>query len=140
MAITVGRTLRDDNFKQSVSLPSGAGSSLSTAFDLVGATLDANSTFPENVELEVTIPADTALVSAATRTYAVWADSANPPTTALSPRMDFTVTGTAGNGAASVQRFKLPASVARYVGIKISGGTSGSGDSTALSATVRLLF
>lgn len=137
---TVGRLIRDSNFYNETALPSGAGTSKSTAFDLVGATLDENSSFPEEVTLEIEIPADTALVATATRKFTVLADSANPPTTALSPEHSYTVTGTAGNGAAATKRFRLPASVARYVAVQCTGGTSGAGDSTALSWKTRLLF
>jgi len=139
MAITVGRLVGDSNFSTTVALPSGAGSSLSTAFDLVGGTLSENTSFPETVTAEVAIPADTALVSGATRVYSLYHDSVSTPTAAL-PGYSYTVTGTAGNGAAATLRWRLPASCARYLALKIAGGTSGSGDSTALSATVRLLF
>lgn len=138
MAITVGRLVRDSNLSTTLALPSGAGTSLSTAFDLVGGTLSDNTSFPETVTAELVIPADTALVSAATRVYRLFHDSASTPTAAL-PGYSYTVTGTAGNGAAATLRWKLPASCARYLAVKIDGGTSGSGDSTALSATFRLL-
>lgn len=139
MAITVGRLISDSNFSNTTALPSGAGTSTSAAFDLVGATLDANSSFPEEVALELQIPADTALVSGATRIYSVLADSASTPTSALNG-YSYTVTGTAGNGAAATIRWKLPASVSRYIAVKCTGGTSGAGDSTALSYMTRLLF
>ena len=139
MSATVGRLIPDSNFSNTTALPSGAGTSTSAVFDLVGATLDGNSTFPESVTLEVTAPADTALVSAATRKFTVLADSAATPTTALNG-YSFTNTGSSGNGAAVSLRFKLPASVSRYVAVKVDGGTSGSGDSTAISYTTRLLF
>lgn len=139
MAFTVGRLIPDSNFSNSTALPSGAGTSTSAAFDTVGAALDANSTFPENVTLVVDVPADTALVSAAVRNFTVLADSASTPTTSLAGYKG-TITGTAGNGAATVFRFKLPASTARYVAVKCDGGTSGSGDSTAISFTTKLLF
>lgn len=140
MAITVGRLIPDSNFSNTTALPSGAGTSTSSAFDLVGATLDANSTFPENVTLSLEIPADTALVSGATRKFTVLADSAATPTTVLPGYGVYTITGTAGNGAAATIRFRLPASVARYVAVRCDGGTSGSGDSTAISYTTKLLF
>lgn len=139
MAITVGRGVRDTNFSTTVALPSGAGTSLSTAFDLVGGTLSENTSFPETVTAELVIPADTALVSAATRVYKLFNDSVSTPTAAV-PGYSYTVTGTAGNGAAATIRWKLPASLLRYLSVQITGGTSGSGDSTALSATFRLLF
>lgn len=139
MAATVGRLIPDSNFSNSTALPSGAGTSLSTAFDLVGATLDANSSFPEEVTLELGIPADTALASAAIRNYDLMADSVSTPTAAVTGYRAV-VTGTAGNGAAATVRWKLPASIARYVSVRCTGGTSGSGDSTALSYTLKLLF
>lgn len=139
MAITTGRLIPDSTFSNSTALPSGAGTSLSTPFDLVGATLDANSSFPEEVTLEVAVPADSALVSAAIRNYDLMADSAATPTAAVSGYR-FVVTGTAGNGAAVTVRWKLPANIARYIAVRCTGGTSGSGDSTAISYTTKLLF
>lgn len=140
MAITPGRLIPDSNFSNTTALPSGAGTSTSTAFDLVGATLDANSSMPESITLEVTVPADTALVSGATRKFTVLADSAATPTTALTGYGVYTNTGTAGNGAALTFRWKLPAACARYVAVRCDGGTSGSGDSTGISYTTKLLF
>lgn len=140
MALVVGRQIGDSNFSTTVALPSGAGTSLSTAFDLVGNTLSAGTIFPEEVTLQVDVPADTALVSGATRKYTVYADSAATPTTALTGYGVYTITGTAGNGAAKTIYWRLPANVARYVSLNIDGGTSGSGDSTGISATVALKF
>jgi hypothetical protein len=139
MAITPGRLISDATFSNSTALPSGAGTSLSAAFDLQGATLDANSTFPENVTLEVVVPADTALVSAAVRNYDLMADSVSTPTAAVAGYRAV-VTGTAGNGAAVTLRWRLPANIARYIAVRATGGSSGSGDSTALSYTTKLLF
>lgn len=139
MAITPGRLIPDTAFSNSTALPSGAGTSLSTAFDLVGATLDANSSFPEEVTMQVDVPADTALVSAATRTYQLMADSVSTPT-AIVAGYAYTVTGTAGNGAAATIRWKLPANIARYAAVRVTGGTSGSGDSTAITFATKLLF
>ena len=139
MAITVGRLINDYNFVTTKALPSGAGTSLSTAFDLVGAAISDNTIFPEEVTLAVDVPADTALVSAATRVYKLYADSVSTPTAAVSG-FSFTNTGTSGNGAAVSLRWRLPANIARYVSVNIDGGTSGSGDSTGITATVKLLF
>ncbi len=138
MAITPGRLIPDNNFSTSKALGTAASTVQTDAFDVVGATLDANSTFPENVTLQVDVPATTNLVSAAVLTFTVLADSATPPTTALP--LVFTVTGTAGNGAATSRRFRLPADCARYVAVKALAGTSGAGDNSAVSYTTKLLF
>lgn len=140
MAATVGRLIPDSTLSNSTALPSGAGTATSAAIDLVGAALDANSSFPEEVSLEVAVPATPNLVSAATITFTVMNDSAATPTTALSPTHSFIITGTAGNGAATTHRFKLPANVARYLSVRAVGGSSGAGDNTAVSFTTRLLF
>lgn len=140
MAFTVGRQIVDSNFSTTVALPSGAGTSTSTAFDLVGAAISANTIFPEEVTLEVAVPADTALVSGATRKFTLLADSAASPTTAVTGYGVYTITGTSGNGAAATIRWRLPADVARYAAVRIDGGTSGSGDSSAINATVALKF
>lgn len=139
MAVTLGRLIPDSSLSTTKTLPSGAGTSLSTALDTVGAAINANCQFPESVELLVTVPADTALVSGATRVFKLYADSAATPTAAILG-FTFTITGTAGNGAATTVRWKLPANIARYVSVNCDGGTSGSGDSTAISYTVALLF
>lgn len=140
MALVVGRQIGDSNFSTTVALPSGAGTTTSTAFDLVGNTISAGTIFPEEVTLQVDIPADTGLVSTATRKYTLLGDSATPPTTAVSGYGVYTITGTAGNGAAQTLYWRLPANMLRYAALRIDGGTSGSGDSSAISATVSLKF
>lgn len=131
------RNIPDQNLLVTTALAAAAGTTTCTAFDTGDNT---SGFFPERVELLVTVPATTNLVSGATLTFDVVADTANPPTTVLSPPLSYVITGTAGNGAAGTARWRLPPNTGRYVAIKQTSGTSGGGNNTAVSYTAQLLF
>ncbi len=137
LATAAYRNIRDSNLTTTSALPTAASTITQTAWD-TGDNTDG--IFPERVELEVAVPSTGNLVSGAILTFTVLADTANPPTTVLSPSLTFTVTGTAGNGAATTVRWRVPANCGRYLAIKCLAGTSGAGDNSAVSYTSRLLF
>lgn len=137
LATAAFRNIPDKNLTVATAIAAAAGTVTSTAFD-TGDNTSGN--FPEGVDLEVAVPATGNLVSAAVLTFTVLADTANPPTAVLAPSLSFTITGTAGNGAATTRRWRVPANAGRYIGIKEDSGTSGAGDNTAVSFTTRLLF
>lgn len=125
----------DANLTVTTALAAAGSSVTGTAFD-TGDNTDGF--FPEGVELHLTVPATSALVSTATIVYTVYADTANPPTTALSPSLTFTTTGTAGNGAAVDVRWRIPDNCGRYLAVNANSGTSGAGNNTGVSFTVKL--
>ena len=133
MANENARNIQDKLFTVTRALPTADGTVTSSDFDL-GA--DVYKT--ETVELEITVPALTAvqLPNADTITMTVQAGAAATPTTQLFVLP--TITGSTGY-AGGTFRYRLPSNVARYLNVKFvaAGGT---GDISASSATVKLLF
>lgn len=131
-----GRSIPDDNLTTTKALPAAGASATSTAFDTGDNTTGI---FPEGVALELSCGSTANLPSAQTITYTVLADTANPPTTALSPSLTFVTTGTAGNGAATGSiKWRVPYNAGRYLAIQATIGANG-GNNTATSFQVRLL-
>lgn len=133
MANENARNIQDAEFIVTRALPTADGTVTSSDIDL-GA--DVYKT--ETVELEITVPAlnATQLPNADTITMTVQAGAAATPTTTL-----FTlpvITGSTGY-AGGTFRYRLPSSCPRYVNVKFvaAGGT---GDISASSATIKLLF
>lgn len=93
---------------------------------------------PENIELEITIPAlnATQLPNADTLTITIQNGAAATPTTAL--HILPVITGSSGY-AGGTFRYRFPSTAARYANVKIvaAGGT---GDISGATATVKLLF
>jgi len=133
MANEHSRNLQDDNFVISRSLPTADGTVTSADIDL-GADVHKS----ENVELEIMVPAlnATQLPNADTLTITVQNGAAATPTAALFVLP--TITGSSGY-AGGTFRFRLPSNAARYLNVKFvaAGGT---GDISASSATIKLLF
>jgi len=114
-------------------LPTADGTVTSTDFDLGEKPGDL-----ENYELEITIPALTAthLPNGDTLTITVQSGaSAAPTTTFISLPI---ITGSTGYPGASFP-LRLSSDVSRYVNVKVvaAGGT---GDISAIDATIKLLF
>lgn len=134
MSNEFARNINDANFIVSRALPTADGTVTSTTIDLECGVYFA----PENVELEVTVPALTAtqLPNADTLTITVQAGSATAPTTELF-RLPV-ITGSTGY-AGGVVRYRLPSNCPRYLNVKFvaAGGT---GDISASAATIKLLF
>jgi hypothetical protein len=127
------RNISDAKFVVTRALPTADGTVTSTDIDL-GADVHK----PEDVELEITVPALTAtqLPDADTLTITVQSGAAAAPTTTLFGLPVITgSTGYAGN----VFRFRLPADVARYVNVK-AVAAGGTGDISDVDLTIKLLF
>jgi hypothetical protein len=134
MANEFARNINDRNFVITRALPTADGTVTSSDIDLEGGAYFA----PENVELEITVPAlnATQLPNDDTITITVQGGAAATPTTLLwvAP----VITGSTGY-AGGVLRYRLPSNCPRYVNVKFvaAGGT---GDISGSSATVKLLF
>ena len=118
-------------------LPTANGTSYSADFDLGD---DVHK--PEEIELEVVVPdlTTTHLPDADTLTVGIAAGaSANPTTLILAAILVLTGAGAAGSSGPDKVRVRLPADCPRYVRAQFvaAGGT---GDISAVDATVQLLF
>ena len=133
MANEYSRNIQDLNYIVTRALPTADGTVTSSDIDL-GA--DVHKT--ETVELAITVPAlnSTQLPNADTLTITVQAGAAETPTTQLFVLP--TITGSSGY-AGNEFRFRLPSNCPRYLNVKFvaAGGT---GDISASSATIKLLF
>lgn len=121
-------------------LSNGAGSVTTDAIDL---GLSANGDLHAGCELSIDAPAltTTQLPNAETMKYDVIhsdnSDLSSPSTIAASVVVQ---TGAGGAGAAAISgtRFRLPSTVKRYVGVKVT--KTGTGDASTVSTTVALVF
>ncbi len=132
MSYQFARNVLDAEYIKTRALPTADGTVTSADFDL-GTGLK-----PENVELEITIPALTAtqLPNADTLTITVQSGASASPTTELF-RLPV-ITGATGY-AGGTFRYRLPSVCGQYLNVKIvaAGGT---GDISASSATIELVF
>ncbi len=133
MANEFARKTNDFAHTKTRALPTADGTVTSTDFDL-GAGVYKE----ENYELEITIPALTAiqLPNADTLTITVQHGAAASPTTML--HVFPVITGSTGY-AGGTFRYRFPSNASRYANVKIvaAGGT---GDISASTAIVKLVF
>ena len=137
MSYPNSRSIQDAELSVSKALTAADGSVTTDDIDLGPNTKDH---FPEGHILEIYIPelSGTELASADTLIAVVQHGDTAAPTTAFSPSLTFTTTGTGSTIAAQTVRYKLPYNVNRYVNVKFtSAGTSG--DMSDKTATVKLL-
>lgn len=134
MANEQSRNIQDATFVLTRALPTADGTVTSADIDL-GPDVHK----PEEVELEVTIPALSAvqLPNADTLTLTIQGGSAASPTTSIN--LVHVTTGTGSAIAEQKLRFRLPSNCPRYINAKFvaAGGT---GDISAATATVKILF
>ena len=130
-----GRMISDNNLIVTTALPAAGAATTGNAID-TGDNTDG--IFPEGIVLNLSQPSAANQVSASVITYTILADTANPPTTALSPSLTYTSTGTAGNGAAFSVTWKLPPNTGRYLAVKASCDAN-TGNNIAVSYTMKLL-
>jgi hypothetical protein len=127
------RNIQDKTFVITRALPTADGTVTSADIDL-GTDVYK----PEEVELEITVPAlnATQLPNSDTLTITVQNGAAATPTASLFVLP--TITGSTGY-AGGTFRFRLPSNAARYLNVKFvaAGGT---GDISGASATIKLLF
>jgi len=129
---TFARKVQDAAFSITRALPTADGTVTTADFDL------GTGVKPENVELELVIPAlnATQLPNADTLTITVQHGAAATPTTELL-RLPV-ITGSSGY-AGGTFRLRLPSNTLQYLNVKIvaAGGT---GDISGATATLKLLF
>jgi hypothetical protein len=134
MANEFSRRIADYQFTVTRALPTADGTVTSSDMDF-----GTNTVFPENVELEISIPAltSTILPSADTLTITVQGGASATPSTSLN--IVKVITGTGSTIAAQTWRVKLPSDTPQYVNVKfvLAGGT---GDGSGVSATIKALF
>lgn len=131
------RSIQDYLLTSSIALTASDGSVTTPDIDLGPNTGDH---FTEGHILEISVPelSGTELASADTLIALVQHGDSASPTTAFSPSLTFTTTGTGSTIAAQTVRFKLPYNVNRYVNVKFtSAGTSG--DMSDKTAIVKIL-
>lgn len=131
----MSKSLRDILLDVSRALPAQNTNANSSAFDLEQAVPDA---LPEHFELLLDIPATTT-ATGQTITFTVQ-DSADNSSFAAVPALATLVLTGASNATAATQRFiRLPSTVRRYVRVNIAMSAT-TGDQTAITAGIRLVF
>jgi len=134
MANEFARNIQDYQFTVTRALPTADGTV--TSSDLNFGT---NTVFPENVELDIAVPAltSTHLPSADTLTITVQGGASATPSTSLN--LVKVITGTGSTIAAQNIRFRLPSDCPQYVNVKFvaAGGT---GDISGVTATITARF
>lgn len=133
-----GYSVKDISLKKTKALPNGAASTTTDAIDL---EIGSRSDFVAPVELLITAPALATGVMGDGKTmkYDVLmsanSDLSSPTVIAKEVLVQ---TGAGGAGAATnTARFRLPSNVARYIGAKATGSTTG--DCSGSSMTIELL-
>lgn len=129
------RSIKDATFVKAKALPAAAAANNTATFDL-----GAGGFVPEEIEVQIEIPALANLVDNKTLTIKVQ-DSANDSSYAdVDPLIRTVITGDGGDGSsATTLRFRLPANIRRYVQFN-QAVESGGGNNTASSVTYSLLF
>jgi hypothetical protein len=134
MANEYARNIQDASWVITRALTASDGTVTSTDFDLGAGAYKG-----ENYELEVTIPALSAvqLASADTLTLTIQGGAAAAPTTSLN--IVQVTTGTGSAIAEQVLRFRLPSNCPQFINAKfVTAGTTG--NMSTVSATIKLLF
>lgn len=131
--------VQDAGKKVTRALPASATNVTSSAIDLENGT---NGHMTGDVEVKVNAPACTTGQLADTHTlvydlvHSVNSDLSSPATLIAAI---ITQTGAGGAGAAAAEyRCRVPSNVRRYLGLKCT--RTGSGDASAVSATMKLVF
>ena len=131
------RSIQDYELTKSIALTAADGTVTTDDIDLGPNPGDH---FPEGTILEIYLPiiGATELANADTLIAVVQHGDSASPTTAFSPSLTFTTTGTGSEIAAQTIRYKIPFNVNRYLNVKFtSAGTSG--DMSDKTAIVKLL-
>lgn len=131
------RAIKDATFVKAKALPAAGASNNTATFDL-----GAGGYVPEEIEVEISIPAMSAHSDNTKNVVIILQDSADDSSYATVTLPNFTVTfvGVASTGsAATIIRFRLPANIRRYVQFN-QAVDSGGPTLTAKSITYSLLF
>lgn len=135
--MSLHRAIKDASYVHAKALPAAGASNNSATFDL-----GAGGFVPEQIEVEISIPAMSAHSDNTKNVIITVQDSANDSSYASldSPAITVTRPGVASTGtSAEVIRFRLPAGVRRYIQFN-QAVDSGGPTLTAKSVTYSLLF
>jgi len=129
----MNRILKDAELIVTKALPAAGASNVS-------ATITLGKGVPEELQVELSVPALPSLADTKTATF-TFQDSADDSSfTAIPELATLVLTGTGGTGAAAATRtVSLPPSVREYLNVACAVAGSG-GDNTAKSYTVSLKF
>lgn len=130
----MGRLIKDASLIKVKALPAANANNTCDAIDLGPGAYK-----PEEMEIEVSVPATPALADNLAITFTIVHGATSSPAT--STGISFTVTGvaTSAGGPATTKRFRLPSDTLRYVAVNAAVANSG-GNNTAVSYTTSLLF
>jgi len=131
----MGRNLKDANFIATTALPAAGASNNSNVFNLGAGTF-----LPEEIELQVSIPATPSLADTKNLTLTIEDSADNASFSAITGLATIVVTGAGGAGAAAkTETIRLPSTTRQYLRLNQAVDAAG-GDSTAVSTTFQLLF
>lgn len=138
MANEFARKIQDASLNPvALALPGAASTTVT------GAAIDfgADTVKPENVEIDVAVPAlsDTILPSTRTMTIIVETSTTSVFTAVAREIYRKVLTGAGAGWVATIHRCRLPSDCERYVRLKITSGASTT-DASAVSATASLRF
>jgi len=129
------RTLQDTNLQVTVALPAAGANVTSSSIDTA-----CNPDRVPEIEALISVPVTPALVDAKTLTVTLYDSADNVTFAAVAQLPAFAVTASGGAGGAAIsQQFKIPLGTRRYIAINCAITASG-GDSTAVKATLGLVF
>jgi hypothetical protein len=135
--------VRDALLKQTVALPSSAGTAVITAFDLGEVSASPAADFVAKCELLISAPAlnTTQLPDTTTVTYSIEQSTDNfaTNTVVLADKVLVQTGASSAGAAANTARYRPPENVSRYLRVKATTGAN-SGDCSAKSLTAELLF
>jgi len=131
----MGRNLKDANFIATTALPAAGASNASASFDL-----GAGAFKPEEMELQVILPATPNLADTKNVALTIKDSADNVTFTAIAGLSTIVVTGSGGAGAAAVtETIRLPSTTRQYIQLAQAVDASG-GTNTGVSTTFQLLF
>ena len=134
MANEFGRNIVDAAFTTSKALPAATATNVSDSFDLGATGLK-----PENVEVEINVPAIAAHTTANNTTLTLHDSADNSSFAEVVPMTQVKVLGVVSTGSvAIVARFRLPPNTRRYIAFSQTAGATD--NLTGSSITYKLLF
>lgn len=131
----MGRNLKDANFIATTALPAAGASNNSNVFDL-----GAGNFLPEEIELQISLPATPNLADTKNVTLTIQDSADNVTFAAITGLATVVATGAGGVGAAAkTETIRLPSTTRQYLRLNQAVDAVG-GDSTGVSTTFQLLF
>ena len=134
MANEHGRNIADATLIVTKALPAATATNVSGSIDLGSVGYK-----PENVEVEINVPAIAAHTTVNNTTLSLHDSADNSTFAEVVPLTQVKIPGVAGTGSvAIVARFRLPPNVRRYIAFSQTAGATD--DLTGSSITYKLLF